>query len=209
MAKYVRTIKVPNLYSSKPVERVVPCTQAAPGARLVTSLILLMFALTSFGQVPNYKTVQEYVLPESGWRLEQIPKEFSFYSFQTEDTTDAHELLYYNVDSAKAILCYRTVYVRVLANSVEESYNEYTGITRLEFKTMGVNDCSSKPWIEKLSIYMRPSSNFFFIEYDSPCDGIIIRTGDPNLKKALNMKYQPPVTNKPKKSTKIIRSEKG
>lgn len=175
--------------------------------KLLTSLILLMFALTSFGQVANYPNPKDYILPESEWGLESVPRELSIKSWQFEDTSDFHELLHYNLDSGVVMLTYFNTFVYFNTfNNVTEAYNELTGVTCITFEVLAENDCSKAKYVQRLQVYHRPCSQFFYITFDSPCDGVKIRTGDYNLVKALNMKYQPPAYKKPKKSTKIITS---
>jgi len=178
------------------------------GKVITVCTLLLMFAITSFGQVTNYPTLKDYILPESEWGLESVPRELSVKSWQSEDTSDFHELLYYNLDSGLVTLTYFNTFVYFNTfNNVTDSYNELTGVTCITFEVLSANDCSKAPYVQRLQVYRRPSTQFFYITFDSPCDGVKIRTGDYNLPKALNMKYTPPPTKKPvKKSTKTLTS---
>lgn len=175
--------------------------------KVIAVFTLMLFAFTSFGQVANYPTLKDYILPANEWGLESVPRELSVKSWQSEDTSDFHELLYYNLDSGVVTLTYFNAFVCFNTfNNVLESYNELTGITCITFEVLSENDCSKERYVQRLQVFRRPSTQFFYITFDSPCDGILIRTGDPMLKKALNMKYQPPAYKKPVKKTKIITS---
>lgn len=79
-------------------------------------------------------------------------------------------------------------------NSIQEEYNDLTGIWGLHFKTMLQNDCvdidgGNRPYVMKFSLYYRPVSKTYYFEYDAICEGVFIRNGDAMLKRAIKYSY--------------------
>lgn len=161
--------------------------------RPLTTALMLLCAFVSFGQVSTFKTVDQYVLPASEWKDDiQMPDSMHLLVGMDGQAT---EIVSYDIHRNVAKLSYFNVAVLMdFADEIREEYNQYTGIGALHFYTLNANDCAVKGalWSHRLSVYIRPYDKLWLITYDSPCDGIEIRTGDPMLFKAMKWKPKPP-----------------
>lgn len=194
---------------SGPEDRSSTDAHVSPGSRirkmlakagLITTCLLLLttigFSQSHIGE--TFLIPAKYALPKPDKTL-QVPDSFNI-CVMYENCQDLHPLLTYQIfkDSAEVALSVGNAFVYHSAiNSVKEEYNDITGIWAAHFYTMGKNDCpdfngGSNPFIVRTSIYYRKYSETFYVEYEAPCDGTLIKIGDPGLKRAIRYSYVVP-----------------